>query len=151
MGKASSSKKVARAARAGGGPIRRQRASLGYPAFISLVVILGIVGVVFSRNQGLASASTAPRANRDHWHAALGFDVCGAFAPSLPQAATDPQGIHTHGDGIIHLHPFVPAPAGKHATLAKYLELSGVTVTETEIKLPDGTRKRKGDKCEGKA
>src|SRR5437867_7898846 len=113
MGKASAAKKVARAARTGGGRTARGRGSWGFPAAIALVVVLGTAGVVYSRDQhpgkALPSASSAdnspPRAGVDHWHAAYGVDICGKFLSPITNT-TDPIGIHTHGDGVIHTHPF---------------------------------------------
>src|SRR6267143_397326 len=129
MGKASSGKKVARAARAGGGISRRRSGSWGFTAFITTVVVLGTFLVVFSRGQNNADAS-APKVNHDHWHAAIGFYVCGKFLPNQP-TFDNAEGLHTHGDGLIHIHPFITTAAGRKATLGKYLKLAGDKVTDT--------------------
>ena len=63
-----------------------------------------------------APTPTPPVANQDHWHAAYGVYLCDDFAPPITDER-DPKGIHTHGDGIIHIHPFVRSSPGKNATL----------------------------------
>jgi hypothetical protein len=161
MGKASSGKKVARAARAGGGLTRRRNTSYGYPTFIAVVVIIGIALIAFSRHEVRASAApvsaptkdnSAPRLG-DHWHAAYGFYICGKWQANTPQFENT-QGIHTHGDGIIHIHPFSLGKrnpfTGKNANLGAYMELAKGRVTSQQIKVPAGTKKVNGDKCSGK-
>src|SRR5213592_5137587 len=108
MGKASQNKKIARAQRAGGG--RRSGGpkgrSLLYPVSVTLVIVLGLGLVLFAKSRRQSSDdATPPVANVDHWHAAYGIYNCDAFEPAI-QVKTDPDGIHTHGDGVIHIHPF---------------------------------------------
>jgi hypothetical protein len=160
MGKASSAKKVARAARTGGGATRRARSgrSFLWPAFMTVVVVLGTTGVVMSRaeNQSAAAPMSAPGRDPapprvgDHWHAAYGFDICGKFAPPITDQ-TDPVGIHTHGDGVIHVHPFKIKKGnpftGRYATLTAFMRTVHGQVTNTEVRLPGGTVKRNGMKC----
>ena len=123
MGKASSSKKVARAARAGGSSGPKQR-KLGFPLAIVAIVVLGVGLVAFARNDYTSAEATAPVVNQDHWHAAYGVYVCDAFRPPVTDVSSDDTtGIHTHGDGIIHTHPFVASAAGKNATLGKWSEM----------------------------
>src|SRR4051812_12855904 len=116
MGKASTAKKVQRAARAGGKKTAKQR-QLGFPLAIFAVVVLGLGLVVYARSSGtLASDSkNAPRANQDHWHAAYGFYVCDHWIANIPDGPADLLGIHTHADGLVHIHPFSTSVAGKQA------------------------------------
>ena len=154
MGKASSSKKVARAARTGGGRTRRGSTSWMWPTMMAIVVVLGTAGVVYSREQRQPDTSRplASGAGKqgDHWHAAIGFDICGSFAPNI-SAAADPLGIHTHDDGIVHVHPFSSRSAGKNAKLGVFFDTVGAKVTSTQLKLPNQDAKKNGEKCEGKA
>src|SRR5713101_4727038 len=99
MGKASSSKKVARAAGTGGGRTSRGRTPWGFYMTILAIVLLGIGGVYSSRHHRLQTVSAAgkspPVANKDHWHVAYGIFVCdgadkGHFLPPIP-TQTDPQ------------------------------------------------------------
>ncbi len=155
MGKASSSKKVARAARTGGGRTKRGTSSLGWPIAMALVVIVGTAGIVYSREQRQpdtsAPVAAGPGKAGDHWHSALGFDICGSFAPNLPDPQVDPLGIHTHGDGVVHTHPTSARAAGKNARLGRYFEIfEGLEVSSDKIHLPGQDAKRNGMECDGK-
>jgi hypothetical protein len=154
MGKASSSKKVARAARAGSthkGPERRE---LGFPLAILVTVVLGTSLVLYSR--GNRSEAVEPFVNSTHWHAAYGFYDCDKWLPALndPTDANgndvDPDGIHTHGDGVIHIHPYNSAAAGTRARLGVFFATVGVKASDSKIERPDGTVLEKGSDCNGK-
>src|SRR5439155_2030283 len=148
MGKASSTKKVARAARTGGGRTARGTGgSLVWPALIGVVVVLGVILIGISRSE-ISGASTPPRIGKDHWHAAIGFYDCDHFLPNEAQFENS-EGLHTHGDGLIHLHPFSTAVAGKNATLGKYFELAGIKFSSTEAVFGNTTL-RDGAKCGSK-
>jgi hypothetical protein len=154
MGKASSSKKVARAAGTGGGRTSRGRTPWMYYGAILAVILLGSAAVITSRNHRLSKISAsgrtdAPRVGQDHWHVAYGVDICGKFQPAITDQV-DPTGIHTHGDGVLHVHPYVDASAGKNATLGKFADAVHVTLNAGELKLPGGKDYRDGDKCNGK-
>ncbi len=154
MGKASSSKKVARAARTGGGRTRRGATSWLWPSLMALIVLLGSAGVVYSREQRQPDTSRPIASSGgvagDHWHAAIGFYICGTFAPPVV-AAADPLGIHTHGDGVVHVHPFTGRAAGKNAKLGVFFDTVDAKVSSTEIRLPGQDAKKNGDKCDGKS
>jgi hypothetical protein len=141
-----STRKVTRVARTGGGRTKRGQTSWLFPTLITTVVILGTFLVVFSRSQRQPDTSH-PRVGVDHWHAAIGFDICGTFAPNVPDNGQDPLGIHTHGDGIVHVHPFSSTSAGKNAVLQVWLDTVGATATSSEIKLPNDTAHKNGQKC----
>lgn len=151
MGKASSAKKVARAARTGGGRTRRGTTSWVWPGLMALVVVLGTAGIVYSRDQRQPDntrplAASAGRAG-DHWHAAIGFYICGSFVPDLPEGE-DPLGIHGHGDNVIHIHPFGSSAAGKRATMEIFFDSVNADISDDKIELPGQDTKRNGDKCE---
>jgi hypothetical protein len=155
MGKASSNKKVSRAARTGGGRTSRGRTPWAWYSSMALVVVLGMFGVVQSRNhraeQLSAGTKIAPRLASqshpaDHWHVAYGFYLCDNFAAPLPDDAVK-GGIHTHADGLIHVEPETPDDTGPHATTGRFLKLAGVTVTEDEIKIPGQKTFKNGAKC----
>jgi hypothetical protein len=198
MGKASSAKKVARAARAGGTRRSGQRRPLGFPLAIGAVILVGLVLVLFARDR--RNANAFPRANQDHVHAAYDTYVCvsdaeiaaanGSTTTTAPAPATDsttpstdtttttaPQtsttvaapgdvpgqylapftdaqqdtlGIHTHGDGLIHIHPFVDSVAGRNATLGVFLNQVNVQMTNDTLTLPTGQTYKEGTtKCAG--
>jgi hypothetical protein len=91
--------------------------------------------LAFAVGAGCASESEPPAAapargdgpvvNEDHWHAAVGLYVCDDFLPDVAEFETA-LGIHTHGDGVIHVHPFSQDGAGENATLGLYLAQAGI-------------------------
>lgn len=156
MGKASSAKKVARAARAGGNRGAGQRRALGFPALVAAIVVLGVSLVLFSRESREANAAPIPQSsdqiNYDHWHAAYGIYDCAATTdngfvfdgtaeggPFFIDAAGDPLGIHTHTDGVIHIHPFLSSSGGRNARMLLFFQDVGITATNSTITFPDGT------------
>jgi len=156
MGKASSSKKVARAAGTGGGRTTRGKTPVLWYATLVVVLLAGVGLTAFSRQQrldklGSPASKEAPKANADHWHTALGVYVCDHWLPAVTDQA-DPVGIHTHGDGIIHVHPFVAASAGRRATFQRFSEVVKGELHATRFTWPEGDGKKKvehknGDKC----
>ena len=157
MGKASSNKKVARAAKAGGGRARAAgERNLLFPAALVLVVVLGTILVVYARGNRTAEALEPPLLS-DHWHSAYGMYVCGEFLPDLPEfIAPQNGGNHTHGDGLIHIHPFSTARAGDNATLQNWLSDAGAVLgnsdglDEESFAVPGGETYVEGeDDCEG--
>jgi hypothetical protein len=146
MGKASSAKKVARVARAGGGSKSSKRGSKPlFPVAIGLIVVLGVSLIVFARSSQDEAAATPPIANQDHWHAAYGVRICGQGFAAPIQVQDDPVGIHTHGDGIMHVHPFTNASSGKNANLGEFFDATGVTIDDDEIDLGGDTKVKEGD------
>jgi hypothetical protein len=147
MGKASSAKKVARAARAGGVKQSNQR-RLAFPMAVGGIVVLGILIIVVARS-GFSSVSAESPKPGEHWHAAYGFYVCDSFLPPLVDVTADTSGLHTHGDGIAHIHPFSNAYAGKNATLGNWGPTVGVDFGSNSWELSDGTTYENGYDCGG--
>jgi hypothetical protein len=146
MGKASSSKKVARAAKAAGRPGAKK--NYAWPMAIGAVVILGVILVVASF--GGTSDAVAPRVG-DHWHAAYGVYKCDAFLPPFPQEPQDRYGIHTHGEGLMHIHPFTSRVTGTRANLDAFFTDVGADVSDTSIKSDTlGIDVKNGQKCGSK-
>lgn len=121
MGKASSSKKVARAARAGGHASGRQPRSLLFPGVITLILVLGMGLVVYARDARRGDDLGGVPQLGDHIHEALGVNVCGEWLPDIPEFES-PVGIHTHGDGVLHIHPFSQLGVGANATLGRFFQ-----------------------------
>ncbi len=149
MGKASTNKKVAKAAGTGGGRTRRGGSSMLFPSVMAVVVILGLALVVVSRGDKAEADNTPPRAGADHWHAAIGFYVCGNFLPNVTDQ-NDPRGIHTHGDGVMHIHPFTDRSGGRNATLGVFFEAIEAKVTASSLRIPGTPEKKNGQKCDGR-
>ena len=76
-------------------------------------------------------ASIDPAKPSDHWHAAFAVDICGKEQPPVQDGPVDKLGIHTHGDGVIHIHPFVTRAAGKGANLGRFFTQVGMKVTDS--------------------
>jgi len=91
----------------------------------------------------------------DHIHAALGVNICGEFednAPTFLQRAGSEEsaGIHSHNDGLMHIHPEADDETGFHATVGKFFEEGGWELSEDRINLQDGwsdTDVTNGDTC----
>jgi cytoskeletal protein RodZ len=201
MGKASSAKKVARAARAGGNRRAGQRRALGFPVAIGLVLVLGLLLVFFARER--RNADAFPRANKDHVHSSIDIYTCTPDTSSTPEGSTttttttttttvpassapgdsttttsttpatsttqlgsndvhgqyqaapkdalqtDTNGIHTHGDGLMHIHPFTDSAAGRKATLGLFLDQVGISITDNTLTIAEGTFTEGKTKCEG--
>jgi hypothetical protein len=153
MGKASSSKKVARAAGIGGGRIHRRHTPWTYFGVIALIVVLGVAGTVTSRDRRLSqiadNGNTAPTVGTV-WNEGYAVYSCGKFLPAISTKAPDPQGITTRVQGIIDIHPTVKAAAGKNATLGKFASAVGMKLNAAEVQTPGGPLDQDGNSCEGK-
>lgn len=115
----------------------RRLADRLWPWLFGALVVLGVSLVAHA----IRSRPPYPRAGA-HWHAPFSVEVCGqalAFPPS-------PGNVHTHGDGVIHVHPETDEE-GRHATLATFFRSLGVTLEPDALVLPDGRRFRNGDRC----
>lgn len=156
MGKASSSKKVARAAGIGGGRTNRGKAPVLWYSTLVVILLAGVGLTAFSRDQrleelGSPTSREEPRAGEAHWHVALGVRVCDKWLDPV-QDQNDPKGIHTHGDGIIHVHPSVASAAGSRSTLERYAEAVKGQLATDSFAWPEGASTKKvehetGDKC----
>lgn len=114
-----------------------------------LVVGARSLGSSLSANRRNGVQSVAEPTTYDHWHQAFAIDVCGTTLPPLVDRGTDQYGIHTHGDGIIHVHPFTNDVAGANATFGVFADQVGLVLGADQVRLPDGTTKANGDDCNG--
>src|SRR5262245_31587339 len=127
---------------------RRSRSSAGWYALSAVVVVLGVFLILANRSE-----PTAPEANKDHWHAAIGVNVCGTWLPNPEtfefSAANSSQiaGIHTHGDGLMHIHPHVTSEAGKNATVGRFFTYGGWSADKDSFTVWDNQEHKSGDKC----
>jgi hypothetical protein len=159
MGKASTNKKVARAAGTGGGRTSRGRTPWAYYLVLAVIVILGTAMVYTSRQHRLgninsAGATTPPRVNQDNWHVGYAIYECtsataGRFLPPITNQHSN-HGISTKGDGVIYISPTSKSVAGQNATLDKFASAVGMTLNAGELKSPGGHDYRDGDSCGGK-
>jgi len=146
-------------------PKRRQSYPWFYTA-LALVVIAGILAIVLTKS-GTKSSDVPPRpANAatgfpgDHWHAALGVNICGEWLPFQAQStvvAGNPNvyaGLHTHGDGFVHIEPASRADSGDNATLGRYVRYMGWKLSSDSVEgwvapsfQPDKKAWSDGDRC----
>lgn len=153
MGKASSSKKVARAAGIGGGRVSRRQTPWGYYGIIILIVILGVVTTVASRQRRdseINSAGNAAPAVGTTWHEGYAVYECGKFVNAISTKAPDPEGITTRTPGVITIAPTVKAAAGKNATLGKFADAVGMKLNAASLQVPGGHLYIDGNTCNGK-
>jgi hypothetical protein len=148
VGKASSAKKVARLAKSQGKRRVRTTQGLVFPIAVAVVLVLGFSLIFYAKTS--YSAGGPPRINLqgqpgDHWHAAYGIYACDEFQPAVADDGDDSSGIHTHGDGAIHIHPFTEAASGKNSRLGDFLDEVGITLTDSELRLPTGEEWIEGD------
>jgi hypothetical protein len=149
-------------------PKRKRSGSFGWNVAIVAVIVVGVVSVFLVRGGG-SGAGGAPRAPDaaaniagDHWHTAFQVNICGEWLPAQSQfekPADNPGqqanvGIHTHGDDLIHTHPFVVSEEGDNATLGKFADYGGWSVSSDSIdawagpeSAPKKTEWSNGDTC----
>lgn len=109
-----------------------------------IVVVFGILGLLFFTRSALG----APRIG-DHWHASYQVTICGEKQQSMPAFEAGGGSPGTHGDGVIHLHPFTGGAEGSANYLRKYFEVGGGKLTGSEIRSPGfSTTWKNGDKCD---
>ena len=178
MAPSSSAKKVAKLASRGKGKKIRFQGGSVFPIAVALVVVLGLLAIIYGRQSRPAGGVGAPYVGDatttvdTHWHIAYGMYVCDTFQPKLTgtkeETGLDSSGqsvllnekfkllgIHSHGDGIIHYHPYSTKASGNRAKLGVFLDVYNVKLTDTDLILPadQGGDKwsTKTTKCDGKA
>ncbi len=116
------------------------------PAAAAVAIAAVLVATVLEpRGAGEPVRAAGPRIGRDHWHAVYQVFVCGERQPNFP---TWESGVHTHGDGVIHMHPFSPGEDGEGARLVKFFEYGGGRLSQSEMRMPGDRRTlRNGDLC----
>jgi hypothetical protein len=116
------------------------------------VVVIGVLLVVVSYSDRKANGDVPPKIG-EHWHAFLGVNVCGTWLPNAPSfepRANEPglrAGLHSHGDGLMHIHPFSSDEAGNAATVGRFISYGGWEVSGTSMKLWDGVEHKNGQFC----
>ncbi len=105
-----------------------------------------------TRTEGVeVGGEVGPVANRDHWHAAYGVFDCDRYVSNIDGSELpDPDGIHTHADGLIHIHPFTERAAGRNAVFARFADVTGITLTTNSLTVSaaaPAVRHTNGDLC----
>ncbi len=108
------------------------------------IVVVGLLALAACSDAGLHHPAVG-----DHWHTAYGVYVCDHFLTPI-QNSNDVDGIHTHGDGLIHVHPLSSKTTGANADLAAFATATGMTLTDTTIADEEFGAVKTGDACNGK-
>jgi hypothetical protein len=124
----------------------RRSGSRAFALIMSAVVVLFVALILLTKEGGKQAGAQGGPDIGQHWHAALGINVCGQWKPNTPQYESA-KGIHSHGDGFIHMHPYSRAGANENATVGLFLSQANEKVTDDSIKLLDGTNLKNGDEC----
>lgn len=117
----------------------RRLVSVSLGALVLVVASITVVATVLETDAsdlvgGADEAiAPAPRIGLDHWHATYEIWVCGEQQPNVPLWQ---GGVHTHDDGIIHIHPFEPFEEGHGARLVKWFEYGGGLLSEDQLRIP---------------
>jgi len=137
----------------------RRVAIIGSIALIVSVVLVVAVGSAVTGNDDRdGDVATPPRPVRsqerptttDHWHSAFSVYVCDDWSDPLEDVYPNTTGVHTHGDGVVHIHPFEAEFSGRHATVGLYAEMVGLFIDRDGIGSMDGPTYLSGvDTCDG--
>jgi hypothetical protein len=114
------------------------------------IVIAGIALVAFAWNARDLEA-LSPSFD-DHWHLGFGVYDCETegFLPNLEDPGVANAGIHTHGDGVIHLHPFSSSATGNNAQLERFMEATRTDIiNDEEMTFPNRAALSEGVQCGG--
>jgi len=115
------------------------------PVVFIIAIVFGILGFLFYYR----SAAGAPRIG-DHWHAAYAIFVGDELQPRIQEIVTS-EGIHTHGDSMIHTHPHIQVGEGSGAKVANFFGDQGGKLTNNELKIPGREKVYKnGEEVDGK-
>lgn len=146
------------ALRAKGRRPQQRRSSRWFTVAMVVIVVLGVVGVLFLGGSDDEASAKSPTTT-DHWHSALGVNVCGEWLPApqtfdFANGTNVAAGIHTHGDGFIHIHPHANAETGDRATLGRFMSNGGWSVSDDSMDVwqgpsfaPGQTKWSDGDRC----
>lgn len=135
-------RRAARTAQQSGAAKRFRRPRLGFPSIIAIIIVLGVALVAFAANNRESAAR--PRQNEDHWHSPYAVWDCvnggtaddPIFEPPF-RSSRDEEGIHSHQDGVIHIHPFFDRTAGRNAQVKAFMREMGAEISEDAIVMPD--------------
>ena len=111
---------------------------LGIPRGPAIVILA--LGALFL----LPACSDSGAQVGDHWHASITVEICGQGVEVPPSSG----GIHSHGDGSIHIHPNHPSSAGTNANLGLFAAgLQDMLLEPERIQPPGGPVLENGDPC----
>ena len=107
-------------------------------------VLVALLGLLIAYSGGGEEAGRSFPQIGDHFHAEYSIFLCGETVPPFPQTL---GGLHTHGDGVIHIEPLRPVQAGRNATLVRFIANTGSRLTNDSLKFPSGVTYTNGEPC----
>ena len=124
-------------------PRRKKTNKLYLIAAVTIAVLVigsfGLTSIPFGSGGGGSSAAQIG----DHWHASLLLEICGEGI-TLPESS---GGVHSHGDGLIHIHPHSADEAGRNATLGRFFDSLDMVMDSDRVRPPSGQLYVNGDTC----
>jgi hypothetical protein len=133
------------------GPPNQQRS--WFLPVVVLIVTVGLAGVALlaMTREPSDPADALPRVG-DHWHLAYGVYDCDGYVPPSTQQ-TDPLGIHSHADGLIHVHPYRAQAAGSRAQMGLFIDAIGARLSDDRYVPgpgePEGRELSEAEGCNG--
>lgn len=116
--------------------IRRRRLTrVAVTLVAGLLVLAGGLGLALSNEKDNAAGQVLLPGVGDHWHARYTVTIDDAELDIFPASAGD---VHSHGDGLVHVHPHSESTAGEAATLPAFFASLGGELTNESLRLPDG-------------
>ena len=137
---------------------------MNYYGAITLIVVLGLLSVIYSRYEYQNPASAEAPAIGTTWFAAFNGEACGTTMPALvADATTATNGLTVTQKNVLVISPKVAAEAGRNATLAKFMvQHADLSYVNNTVKFPvptewitspatykDGSKCPKGSKYAG--
>ena len=111
---------------------------------IAILVIAGFGIQSFAAFSVGGSQKTSSGAQvGDHWHAKINVVLCD-FVSTIPPSPGD---VHSHGDGLIHIHPAITDTAGDKANLGTFFDSTQMKVMSDSILVRGEDILKNGDKC----
>ncbi len=112
---------------------------------MAVVLVIGAAGIALMASQRESSVGIVPDFGdqgdvrpiiADHWHSAYGVYQCDAFTAPIQNDA-GPDGIHTHGDGFIHVHPSSANATGMNANIGRFMANAGARLTADSLRIDE--------------
>ena len=123
----------------------RRWSFIGAAATFAVLIIVSFAITSFPGGiggQGQTAAGDGAQIG-DHWHSSLLMEICGETM-TLPPSGT---GIHSHGDGLIHVHPYNLEEAGLGANIGRFFDSFPLEIYPDRVETLEGEIYQNGDPC----
>ena len=117
---------------------------LGVAGAAALALIIAFVVQSFPAGLGGIETVAGDGAQiGDHWHSGLVLEIC-AEEITLPPSD---GGVHSHGDGLIHVHPYNASETGSDANLGRFFDSFPMVMEADRVRIPGGKLYENGQSC----